>query len=74
MRLKKVALKNFRCFDTLELELHPRLTVIVGENGAGKTAILDAIASALSPVVTQLSSANQRLFWPRLRRSRFLRR
>jgi predicted ATP-binding protein involved in virulence len=61
MRLKKVALKNFRCFDSLELELHPRLTVIVGENGAGKTAILDALASALSPVVTQLSSANQRL-------------
>ncbi|WP_287366238.1 AAA family ATPase [Thauera sp.] len=61
IRLKKVALRDFRCFEDLELELHPRLTVLVGENGAGKTAILDAIASAISPVLTYLSSANQRL-------------
>lgn len=61
MRLKKITLHNFRCFEKLEVDLHPRLTVIVGENGAGKTAVLDGIASALSPVLTYLSSANQRL-------------
>lgn len=61
MRLKKITLKNFRCFEHLEIDLHPRLTVFVGENGAGKTAILDGIATALSPVMTYLSSANQRL-------------
>lgn len=61
MRLKKITLNNFRCFDKLEVELHPRLTVFVGTNGAGKTAILDGIAIALSPVLTHLSSANQRL-------------
>lgn len=61
MRLKKVTLINFRCFQNLEVELHPRLTVLVGENGAGKTAILDGIAAALSRVLRHLSSANQRL-------------
>ena len=61
MRLKTVTLKNFRCFESLTLNLHPRLTVIVGENGAGKTAVLDGIASGLNPVLTYLSSANQRL-------------
>ncbi|MFZ4288823.1 AAA family ATPase [Variovorax sp. HJSM1_2] len=61
MRLKKVTLKNFRCFEHLEIELHPRLTVIVGDNGAGKTAVLDGIATALSPVLSNLSSTNQRL-------------
>lgn len=61
MRLSKITLSNFRCFERLELEFHPRLTVLVGENGAGKTAVLDAIASVLSPVLTYLSSANQRL-------------
>lgn len=61
MRLKKVILNNFRCFRQLEVDLHPQLTVIVGENGSGKTAILDGIATALSPVLTHFSSANQRL-------------
>lgn len=61
MRLKSVTFNNFRCFESLTLDLHPRLTVIVGENGAGKTAILDGIASGLAPVLTHLSSADQRL-------------
>lgn len=61
MRLKTVTLKNFRCFESLTLDLNPRLTVIVGENGAGKTAILDGIASGLTPALTHLTSANQRL-------------
>jgi recombinational DNA repair ATPase RecF len=61
MRLKTVTLKNFRCFESLTLDLHPQLTVIVGNNGAGKTALLDGIATGLTPVLTHLSSANQRL-------------
>lgn len=61
MRLRKVTLNNFRCFERLEVDLHPQLTVIVGENAWGKTAILDGIACALSPVLSYLSSANQRL-------------
>jgi predicted ATP-binding protein involved in virulence len=61
MRLKKITLNNFRSFKHLEIELHPRVTVLVGENGAGKTTILDGIANALSQILTYLSSANQRL-------------
>lgn len=61
MRLQRLRLENFRCYERLELDLHPRLTVLVGENGAGKTAILDALAVGLSPVMRYLSSANQRL-------------
>ena len=64
MNLKNVVLRNFRCFDTLNIELHPRLTVLVAENGGGKTAVLDGIAIGLSPVLRYLSSANQRLSGP----------
>jgi ABC-type multidrug transport system ATPase subunit len=35
--------------------------VFVGENGAGKSTVLDDIATAISPILTHLSSANQRL-------------
>lgn len=71
MHLKKVTLQNFRCFDSLEIELHPRLTVIVAENGGGKTAVLDGIAVGLSPILKLLSSANQRLFGPGIKDTDF---
>jgi predicted ATP-binding protein involved in virulence len=56
-----VTLNNYRCFRSLEIDLHPRLTVLIGGNGAGKTAVLDGIAAGLSPILNGLSSANQRL-------------
>ncbi|MFZ1464612.1 MAG: AAA family ATPase [Anaerolineae bacterium] len=64
MHLKKVVLRDFRCFEEFEIDLHPRLTVLVAENGGGKTAVLDGIAIGLSSVLRYLSSANQRLSGP----------
>jgi energy-coupling factor transporter ATP-binding protein EcfA2 len=34
-----------RCFEDVEVPLDPRVTVIIGENGAGKTTIAEAMAS-----------------------------
>ncbi len=64
MYLKKITLNNYRCFEHLTLDLHPRLTVIVGTNGAGKTALLDGIAAGMQPLFANLSTANQRLKSP----------
>jgi predicted ATP-binding protein involved in virulence len=64
MHLKNITLRNFRCFREFSLNLHPRLTVIVAENGGGKTSILDGIAIGLTPVLRYLSSASQRLSGP----------
>jgi len=61
MHLKNITLENYRCFDRLSVPLHPRLTVLVAENGGGKTSVLDGIAAGLAPVVRSFSSANQRL-------------
>lgn len=71
MRLKSATVRNFRCFDELEVQFHPRLTVLVAENGGGKTALLDAIAIGLTPLLTHLSSANQRLTGPGIKDSDF---
>jgi putative ATP-dependent endonuclease of OLD family len=51
MYLSKITIENFRCFgegvDRLELPLRPGLTALVGENEAGKTAVIDALRFAL---------------------------
>ncbi len=41
--LKELKLTNFRQFEELTLPIHPQLTVILSENGGGKTSICDAI-------------------------------
>lgn len=61
MRLKSITLKNFRCFEHLELVFDSKLTVIVAENGAGKTAILDAIATGFGRYLTKLGKKGQTL-------------
>lgn len=47
MRLDFIDAENFRGFERLKLELHPEFNLIIGQNGAGKTSILDALAVAL---------------------------
>ena len=49
MKLVRIKLTNFRCYQELEVELHPQVTVLVAENGQGKTTLLDAIRVALWP-------------------------
>jgi len=44
MKLKDIKIENFRAIKALELSLHPQLTVLIGDNAAGKTALLDALA------------------------------
>ncbi|WP_448536830.1 AAA family ATPase [Sphingobium yanoikuyae] len=51
LRLKSIEIRNFRAIEHAKVPLDRYLTVLVGENAAGKTAILDAIAAALSPAI-----------------------
>jgi len=46
MRIDRLDIKNFKRFDELSLDLHPQFTLLVGDNGAGKTSVLDALAIA----------------------------
>ena len=47
MRISNIVLKNYRCFEDLSVDFDERMTVIVGDNAAGKTAILEALAVSL---------------------------
>ncbi len=52
MLLRKVTIKNFRCFQDVEVGLD-QTTVLIGENNAGKTSFLDAIRVCLSRAGTR---------------------
>ena len=43
MIVKNLVLRNFRNYDYAKVEFDPKLNVIVGENGAGKTNLVEAI-------------------------------
>lgn len=47
MHVKELQLSNFRGFESLTLQFHEKLTVLVGVNGSGKTSVLDAVARAM---------------------------
>ena len=52
MYLKKLNIKYFRCFKNeekdFEVEFAPRVTVLFGKNGSGKSSLIHAIHKALS--------------------------
>jgi predicted ATP-binding protein involved in virulence len=54
MKLEYLKLTNFRGFREFEITFDPQFTVLLGGNMAGKTAVLDAAALAISPVLGSL--------------------
>jgi hypothetical protein len=54
VRLKHLTVTNFRRFTEFDLSFEQQLTVLVARNGAGKSSILDAVATALGPFLTRL--------------------
>lgn len=44
MKINRLVLDNFRAYNRLDIDFETGITVIVGENGEGKTSILDAIS------------------------------
>ena len=54
MKLKYFTLENFRACDRLDVQFGSRLTVLLGNNGSGKTSVLDGIAIGLGAALTHL--------------------
>lgn len=55
-----MVLKNFRCFENLDIKLHPNLAVIVGANGSGKTSIMEGAAIAVSTIFVKMDGLYSR--------------
>ena len=57
LRLSKLSVRNFRKFESYEVDFDPHLTVLVGDNGSGKSTIIDAASIALGSLFPKLENA-----------------
>ena len=57
MRVEKLSIRGFRAITEMELEFHPRMNVLAGVNGAGKTSVLDCLSTMLSHFTSRLLSS-----------------
>ncbi|MCQ4247153.1 AAA family ATPase [Stutzerimonas decontaminans] len=48
MKISELVLHNFRKYDDALLQFNPRFNVLIGNNGKGKTTVLDALAMLLN--------------------------
>lgn len=46
--IRKIVIKNYRVFKDFELTLHDEMNILVGDNDAGKSTLLEAIGVALT--------------------------
>lgn len=46
--IRRVSLRNYRMFRSLDLDLSPSINVLVGRNDSGKSTLLEAVALALT--------------------------
>jgi len=58
MKIKTFQLVNFTQFTDLTIELSNEITVFVGNNGAGKTSLLRAVATLLSWIIARIGREN----------------
>lgn len=61
MMLRSLAVKNFTMFQEARLRFSPKLNVIVGENGAGKTHLLKLAYSVVSSLTEEKRRPSQGL-------------
>ncbi|UFH48133.1 AAA family ATPase [Pseudomonas sp. KNUC1026] len=54
MKIKQLTLTHYRRFRSFRIDFDEQVTVLVARNGAGKSSILDALATALGLYLTRL--------------------
>ncbi|EFC43370.1 predicted protein, partial [Naegleria gruberi] len=56
--IEEIKLKNFMCHPNFKVEFHDRTTIIHGENGSGKSAVLTAIQVGLGSKAKNTNRGN----------------
>ena len=64
MRLNQIEIKNFKCFEKETIELHPKLNVLMGNNGTGKTSLLEAFRILIGTLYLAFDKYKEKLEMP----------
>jgi predicted ATP-binding protein involved in virulence len=62
MRLDRLHIKNFRCYEDATFDFQPGFNLVVGVNGSGKTSLLQAASTAIAPFI----NSTGRMYYPSL--------
>lgn len=62
MQIQSIKIKNFRGIEEWEIELKPGFNLIQGENGKGKTSILEAVSVGIGGFIAGLDGVATRHF------------
>ncbi len=64
MRLSSINIKNFKCFEDETVTLHPKLNVLLGNNGTGKTTLLEALRIAIGSLYLSFDKYKDKIEMP----------
>ncbi|QZE15888.1 AAA family ATPase [Halosquirtibacter laminarini] len=60
MIIQELILENFRGYKEIKIPLHDRFNLIIGDNGSGKTAILEALTVAMGSLFLGIRDTDSR--------------
>jgi len=60
IKIKKITLKNFKGFENREFSFSDRFNLLLGDNGSGKTAVLEALKLILSSIFIGFDETEKR--------------
>lgn len=66
MKLKNINLCNFRCYEKLNISFAPSFNILLGVNGTGKTAILEAIRIAIGSLFSEVDKVENKISCPNI--------
>lgn len=59
-RIERLRLRNYRGFEDTAFTFAERFAVVIGDNGSGKSSLLDGLAAALSLITNGFGASNTR--------------